>query len=327
MNDFILDEKKQKVLLLIVGPTAVGKTDLCIKLAKMLDTEIVSADSRQFYRELGIGTAKPSPEEMDGVVHHFIDSHSIAEYYSAGDFERDAIRLLEDDIFKRKSVAIMTGGSGFFIKAITDGLDEMPEAPIELRNELMQRLENEGVEVLANELRKLDPVYCETADLQNSQRVVRALEVCLSTGKPFSSFHKKQETRNKIQEARNKEQEVRNFKIVKIALERPREELYDRINRRMDLMLEAGLVDEAKSVIEFREHNALQTVGYKEVYEYLDGNYGYETMVELLKRNSRRYAKRQLTWFRNQDEFVWFHANDFEGIWRYIESQISESDD
>lgn len=320
MNDFNLDEKKQKVLLLIVGPTAVGKTDLCIKLAKMLDTEIVSADSRQFYRELSIGTAKPSPEEMGGVVHHFIDSHSIAEYYSAGDFERDAIRLLEDDVFKRKSVAIMTGGSGFFIKAITDGLDEMPEVPIELRNELMQRLENEGVEVLANELRKLDPVYCETADLQNSQRVVRALEVCLSTGKPFSSFHKKQETRNKIQE-------VRNFKIVKIALERPREELYDRINRRMDLMLEAGLVDEAKSVIEFREHNALQTVGYKEVYEYLDGNYDYEMMVQLLKRNTRRYAKRQLTWFRNQDEFTWFHANDFDEIWRYIVERISKSDE
>lgn len=313
MNDFDLDEKKQKVLLLIVGPTAVGKTDLCIKLAKMLDTEIVSADSRQFYRELSIGTAKPTTEEMNGVIHHFIDSHSIAEYYSAGDFERDAIRLLENDIFKRKSVAIMTGGSGFFIKAITDGLDEMPEAPINLRNELMQRLESEGVEVLAEELKKLDPVYCETADLQNSQRVVRALEVCLSTGKPFSSFHKKQETKN-----------LRNFRIIKIALERPREELYDRINRRMDLMLDAGLMDEAKSVIAFREHNALQTVGYKEIYEYLDGNYDHETMVQLLKRNTRRYAKRQLTWFRNQDEFNWFHADDFDGIRRFIIELISE---
>ncbi|MCU0326130.1 MAG: tRNA (adenosine(37)-N6)-dimethylallyltransferase MiaA [Spirosomaceae bacterium] len=307
MNDFDLDEKKQKVLLLIVGPTAVGKTDLCIKLAKMLDTEIVSADSRQFYRELSIGTAKPSTEEMNGVIHHFIDSHDITQYYSAGDFERDAIRLLEDDIFKRKSVVIMTGGSGFFIKAITDGLDEMPEAPIELRSELMQRLENEGVEVLASELKRLDPLYCETADLQNSQRVVRALEVCLSTGKPFSSFHKKQETKNR-----------RNFRIIKIAIERPREELYDRINRRMDLMLETGLVDEAKSVMAFREHNALQTVGYKEVYEYLDGKYDYQTMVELLKRNTRRYAKRQLTWFRNQDEFNWFHADDFDAICQFI---------
>lgn len=178
-------------LIIIVGPTAVGKTDLCVKLAKAFDTEILSCDSRQFYQELSIGTAKPTPEEMDGVIHHFVDSHSINEYYSAGDFERDAIKLLENDIFKRKKVAIMTGGSGLFVKAITDGLDEMPEAPLALREELMQRLEKGELETMAEELRQLDPEYCETADLQNSQRVVRALEVCLSTGRPFSSFHKK----------------------------------------------------------------------------------------------------------------------------------------
>jgi tRNA dimethylallyltransferase len=296
-------------LIIIVGATAVGKTDLCIRLAQKLDTEIISADSRQFYRELSIGTAKPSPEEMQGVVHHFIDSHSINEYYSAGDFERDVIELLENDIFKRNKTAILTGGSGFFIKAITDGLDDMPEAPLEVREKLSQRLENEGLSSLVEELKILDPDYCRTADLQNSQRVVRALEVCLSTNRSFSSFH--------LQDAVK-----RSFNIIKIGIDRPREELYERINRRMDLMLQNGLVEEAKSVIKYRNHNALQTVGYKEVYEYLDGQYDYETMVQLLKRNSRRYAKRQLTWFRNQDEFKWFAADDFDGIWHFIENEI-----
>ena len=294
-------------MILLVGPTAVGKTDLSIRLAHLLNTEIISADSRQFYQELSIGTAKPNIEEMDGITHHFIDSHSIADYYSAGDFERDAIRVLEGDIFKRKDVAIMTGGSGLFVKAITDGLDDMPEAPLEIRENLMKRLETEGLEVLAEELQKLDPEYCATADLLNSQRVVRALEVCLSTGRPFSEFHKK----NKIE---------RSFQFIKIGIERPREELYNRINRRMDLMLTNGLVDEVKSVAAFRNHNALQTVGYKEVFEYLDGAYDYPTMVELLKRNSRRYAKRQMTWFKNQDNFQWFNAEDFEGVFRYVQS-------
>ena len=294
-----------KYLILIVGPTAVGKTALCVRLAKLLNTEIISADSRQFYQELSIGTAKPSNDEMDGVMHHFIDSHSISAYYSAGDFERDAVRLLEEDIFQRKDVAIMTGGSGLFIKALTDGLDEMPEAPLGLREELMQRLSNEGVDVLAEALKVLDPIYYETVDLQNSQRVVRALEVCLSTGKPFSEFHKKEKVK-------------RSFQVIKIGIERPREELYERINQRMDIMLAEGLMEEVKGLMDYRHHNALQTVGYKEVFEYLDGKYDYKMMVELLKRNSRRYAKRQLTWFKNQDDFKWFEANDFEGITQFI---------
>lgn len=299
-----------KYLILLVGPTAVGKTDLSIRLAQELNTEIISADSRQFYKELSIGTAKPTTKEMYGIKHHFIDSHSIETYYSAGDFERDVIKLLEGDIFKRKDLAIITGGSGLFVKAITDGLDDMPEAPLALRENLMQRLENEGVEVLAEELRKLDPEYAATADLQNSQRVVRALEVCLSTGKPFSEFHKKTKA-------------ARSFEFIKIGIERPREELYDRINRRMDIMLANGLMEEVKGLTNYRNHNALQTVGYKEVFEFLDGAYDYPTMVELLKRNSRRYAKRQMTWFKNQDDFQWFSAEDFEGICRYIKSEIS----
>ena len=271
-------------LIIIAGPTAVGKTQLCVKLAKLLDTEIVSSDSRQFYRELSIGTAKPTPAEMAGVVHHFVDSHNINEYYSAGDFERDAVKLLEENIFKRKQVAIMTGGSGLFIKAITDGLDEMPDAPLALRETLMQRLNNGELYDMVEELQRLDPKYCQTADLQNSQRVVRALEVCLSTGKPFSSFHKKAPIE-------------RNFNIIKIGIERPREELYDRINLRMDLMMKNGLLEEVKGLIDYRHHNALQTVGYKEVFDYLDGNCDYGTLADLLKRNSRRYAKRQMTWF------------------------------
>lgn len=298
-----------KYLILLVGPTAVGKTDLSIKLAHLLRTEIISADSRQFYQELSIGTAKPSIEEMNGITHHFIDSHSIADYYSAGDFERDAIRILEEDIFKRKNVAIMTGGSGLFVKAITESLDDMPEAPLEIRETLMKRLETEGVEALAKELQKLDPEYYATADLQNSQRVVRALEVCLSTGRPFSEFHKK----SKVE---------RSFQFIKIGIERPREELYDRINHRMDIMLANGLVDEVKSLALFRNHNALQTVGYKEVFEYLDGVYDYNKMIELLKRNSRRYAKRQMTWFKNQDNFQWFNAEDFEGVYAYIKQEL-----
>ncbi len=303
---------QNKYLVIIVGPTAVGKTDLCVQLAKIFQTEVISADSRQFYQELSIGTAKPSPEELDGVKHHFIDSHSIANYYSAGDFERDAIRLLENDLFQKKDIVFMTGGSGLFIKAITDGLDEMPEAPLALRENLMQRLQDGALEQMVEELRSLDPTYCQNADLQNSQRVIRALEVCLSTGKPFSSFHSNQKVK-------------RNFNIIKIGIERPREELYDRINKRMELMLAKGLVDEVRAVSEYRNHNALQTVGYKEVFDYFDQKYDYPTMVELLKRNSRRYAKRQMTWFKNQDHFTWFSPDQWKVIAHFIESTISKS--
>jgi len=298
-----------KTLIIIAGPTAVGKTDLCVKIAKFLGTEVVSADSRQFYRELAIGTAKPTLEEMDGVKHHFINSHSIQDYYSVGDFERDCLAVLAE-IFQKKDIAILTGGSGMFIKMITDGIDEMPEADLALRQNLALRLENEGLEVLANDLKNLDPIYYAQVDIQNTQRVLRALEVCMATGQPFSSFRKNQKVE-------------RPFKMIKIGLERPREELYARIDKRMDIMLANGLEAEAKSVIDFREHYALKTVGYREIYEQLDGEYDREEMVRLLKRNSRRYAKRQMTWFKNQDEFHWFDAKDEEGILRYIESTLT----
>lgn len=294
-----------KLLIVIAGPTAVGKTDFCVRLAQALKTEVISADSRQFYRELSIGTAKPSEAELQGVPHHFVNSHSIATLYSAGAFERDALAVL-DTLFKTKDAVLLTGGSGLYIKAVCEGLDDLPETPPELRSALMQRLETEGLDVLQAQLQTLDPVYCTQNDLQNTQRVVRALEVCLLTGKPYSSFREHQPAQ-------------RPFKIVQIALDRSREELYARIDSRTDVMLAAGLIDEVRSLVDYRSHNALQTVGYKEVFDYLEGLYDYAEMVRLLKRNSRRYAKRQITWFKHQGNFKWFWANDFEGVLSYIQ--------
>lgn len=297
---------KIKYVVLVVGPTAVGKTELCVQLAHHLKTEIVSCDSRQFYKELSIGTAKPSADEMGGIVHHFIDSHSVVQHYSAGDYERDALALLAA-LFEKHDMVIVTGGSGLFVKALTDGLDEMPTAALSIREKLMERLEVEGVDILANELKEKDSAYAETVDLKNSQRVVRALEVIAATGRPFSDFHQKTK-------------QNREFRWIKIGLEREREQLYQRINQRMDVMLENGLIEEVKSLTAFRHHNALQTVGYKEVFDYLDGIYDYTTMVELLKRNSRRYAKRQMTWFKNQDTFAWFSPVEFEKIIDFIKT-------
>ncbi|RRA97690.1 tRNA (adenosine(37)-N6)-dimethylallyltransferase MiaA [Larkinella rosea] len=294
-----------KLLLVIAGPTAVGKTSLCVRLAKALQTEVVSADSRQLYRELSIGTAKPTLEEMQGVRHHFVDSHSILEPVSAGQYEREALAIL-DELFQEKEVVILSGGTGLYIDAVCFGLDDVPQAEPELRAELMQRLETGGLAPLQQQLRELDPVYAETADLQNSQRVVRALEVVLSSGKPYSSFRKKEST-------------PRPFRTVFIALDRPRDELYKRIDRRMDEMLDHGLLEEVRSLLPYRQLTALQTVGYKEVFGYLDGDYDYEEMVRLLKRNSRRYAKRQLTWFRNQGSYRWFGAEEYEEILKLVE--------
>ncbi len=278
-----------KTLLVIAGPTAVGKTAFCVALAKKLQTEVVSADSRQFYRELSIGTAKPSPEEMQGVPHHFIDSLSITQSYTAGQYERDCLLLL-DRLFVEKDTVILTGGSGLFLKVVTDGMDELPDPNPEIRQVLQQRLQAEGLESLSDQLRHLDPIHHERVDKKNPQRVIRALEVCLSTGQPYSSFHTGQKAE-------------RPFCCQKICLTRPRNELYARIDARMDAMLAAGLVEEARSLLPFRHHNALQTVGYQEVFPYLDGTYDYAELVRLLKRNSRRYAKRQMTWFRNQGDF------------------------
>ncbi|GAA4300604.1 tRNA (adenosine(37)-N6)-dimethylallyltransferase MiaA [Nibribacter koreensis] len=302
---------QDKYLIVVVGPTAVGKTDLCVQLAKQFETDVLSMDSRQFFRELSIGTAKPSPEEQQGVTHHFVNSHSIQEEYNAGAFEQDALALLED-LFQEHQVVIATGGSGLYVRALCEGLDEMPEVEPGLREKLMTRLEEEGLDPLRQELQELDPVYAQQVDLQNPQRVIRALEVCLSSGQPYSSFRTQASLRS------------RNFKTIKIGLTRDREELYQRINQRMDLMLAQGLLEEVKSVLPYQHHQAMQTVGYTELFDYLAGKYDFEEAVRLLKRNSRRYAKRQLTWFRRDDEITWFHPAQQQEILAFIQQRIIE---
>lgn len=289
-------KEKLPTLLVIAGPTAVGKTALCVELAQKLHTEIISADSRQFYRELSIGTAKPTQEEQGGIKHHFIDSHSIQEYFSPGDFEREALILLQK-LFQQHEVVILTGGSGLYIKALLEGLDEMPEVDLALREQLMQQLSSEGIGPLWEQLQRLDPAYAAQVDQQNPQRIVRALEVCLSTSKPYSDFRKKQSA-------------DRPFQSIKICLDRPREELYARIDQRMDQMLAQGLVQEAIKYQDFQHLYALKTLGYKEVYGHLRGEYDEAEMIRLLKRNSRHYAKKQLTWFKHQGEFKFMHPDE-----------------
>ncbi|QDK78213.1 tRNA (adenosine(37)-N6)-dimethylallyltransferase MiaA [Spirosoma sp. KCTC 42546] len=289
-----------KTLLVVAGPTAVGKTAIGVQLAQILQTAVVSADSRQLYRELSIGTAKPTPAEMEGVQHHFISSHSINDPVNAGRYERECLDLL-NELFQKNDIVILSGGTGLYINAVCFGLDDIPSVEPSLREHLFARLQQEGLAVLQAELRKVDPVYAQSADLQNPIRVTRALEVCLTTGLPYSSFRKQQSAE-------------RPFRSVLVALDRPREELYARIDTRMDDMLSAGLVNEVQSLLPYRHLPALQTVGYQEVFPYLDGLYDYDEMVRLLKRNSRRYAKRQLTWFRNQGNYTWVSPHDVEGI-------------
>ncbi|WP_092791428.1 tRNA (adenosine(37)-N6)-dimethylallyltransferase MiaA [Algoriphagus hitonicola] len=295
-------------LILVVGPTAVGKTDLCLNLAKKFDTEILSSDSRQFYREMEIGTAKPSPEILNQVPHHFINSLSIWEDYDVKRFEQDALKLL-DQLFDKKKVVIMTGGSGLFADAITEGLDEIPEIPKEFREEVIRDFEQKGLEFLQEELARLDPKYFAQVDQKNPQRLMRGIEVVRATEKPFSSFRQKAKVN-------------RPFQTIKIGLYRDRAELYQRIDQRMDEMLNQGLADEARNLFPFKHLNALQTVGYQEIFGYLEGNYSWDEAVRLLKRNSRRYAKRQLTWFRKDPEIQWFIPEQEAEIEEFIAAQI-----
>jgi len=281
------------VLLTIAGPTAVGKTALCVALAQQFNTEVVSADSRQFFRELSIGTAKPTEAEMQGVSHHFINSHSIAEEYSAGRYATDCLALL-DELFTKHTLVILTGGSGLYLQAVTDGLDELPAVDPAVRAQLQDELARYGLPHLVEELALTDPVTHARIDRQNHQRVVRALEITRGTGQPFSSFH-----------TQGQGIDGRPFRVVKVALTREREELYQRINLRVEHMLAAGLLDEVKSVLPYRHHHALQTVGYQEIFGFLDGEYDWPEAVRLLQRNTRRYAKRQLTWLRRDPAYQW----------------------
>jgi len=300
----------ENCLLVIAGPTAVGKTALCVTLAQQLGTEVVSADSRQFFRELSIGTAKPTPAEMQGVPHHFIDSHSITETYNAGQYEADCLALL-DQLFQRHSVVILTGGSGLYLQAVTEGLDALPPANPGLRAQLQQLLVTQGLAPLVEELAEVDPVTYARIDRQNPQRVLRALEVTRSTGQPFSSFH------GATPKA------PRPFRTVKVALERPREKLYQRIDQRVDDMLAAGLLAEVEGLLPYRHHNALQTVGYQELFGYLAGEYDWAEAVRLLKRNTRHYAKRQLSWLRRDPAYQWLPASAALGS---IQSLISATE-
>lgn len=296
-------------LVVIVGPTAVGKTAISIELAQRLGCEVLSADSRQFFKEMSIGTAKPTAEEMRGVPHHFINFLPVEAEMSAGDFELMVLEKL-GDLFSERNVALMVGGSGLYVKAVCEGMSDMPLAPREIRDQLMRELEQDGLEKLLGELKQKDPEYFGSVDHDNYQRVVRALEMIRFTGEPFSNF-------------RRGEKSARNFEIITIGLEMDRETLYERINRRVDAMLEQGLLNEAKQLYPRRHLNALQTVGYKEIFDYLDGLHDWDEAVRLIKRNTRRYAKRQMTWFKKDPDIKWFHPDNFEEVMKYLKSRIN----
>jgi tRNA dimethylallyltransferase len=283
-------------VVILLGPTAVGKTDYSIELAHHFGSPIISCDSRQLFRQMSIGTAVPSPEQLSRVKHYFIHSHSVEQYYTAGKYEVEALALVEE-LFRSHKTLIMTGGSGLYIDAFCKGLDDFPKVDRELRKSLTARLKKGELESLQMELKMLDPESYDSIDISNGQRVIRALEVTIGTGRKFSSF-KTGRTRK------------RDFEIVKIGLTRPREVLYDRIDRRVDMMMEAGLVEEVQSLVQYRDMPALKTVGYKEIFDYLDGNHSLEEAVRLIKRNTRHYAKRQLTYWGRDEEIKWLEIGN-----------------
>lgn len=300
---------EKKTLIAVLGATAVGKTSMAIEIAKALETEIVSFDSRQFFKELNIGTAKPSANELNEVKHHFIDHLSISEEYNASKFEKEALQFLEP-FFKEKDQVVFCGGSGMYIDAVTSGFDEqLPSADENIRAELNLQLEEHGITVLQEQLKALDPEFYQKIDLQNSKRLLRAIEVCLITKKPYSHFRKGLK-------------KTRPFEIIKIGLEMEREQLYERINIRVDQMIKDGLLEEVKALTNFKDKNALKTVGYQELFNYLKGEWDLNFAIEKIKINSRRYAKRQLTWFKKDPEIEWFHPSDKIQIIEYLRKRI-----
>ncbi len=299
----------QKHLLVIAGPTAIGKTCLSIKLAQRLGTSILSCDSRQFFKEMSIGTAKPCSDELSSAPHLFVDHLSIADNYTVGDYEREALEVL-DNIFEQKDAAIMVGGSGLYAKAVCHGLDNFPPIATDIRVGIVAKYEQNGLSFLQELLKKLDPNYYSQVDLNNPQRLIRALEVCVGTGKAYSSF-------------RGKSNVNRSFNTIKIGLSMDRCRLYERINKRVDKMMGTGLLEEAKKLYPFRHFNALQTVGYKELFGYFDGSHSLDKAVELIKRNTRRYAKRQMTWFRKDPNISWFHPLDVGNILTFVGKRMN----
>jgi len=293
-----------KTLIVITGPTAVGKTDLCMEIAGRFDIPIINADSRQLFRELRIGTASPTPEQLAKVRHYFVGTLNIGDYYSASMYEQDVMTLL-GQLFKTSDYALLSGGSMMYIDAVCNGIDDIPTVDEKTRTLMKRRLAEEGLEKLVEELRRIDPEHYEVVDRQNPRRVVHALEICHMTGQTYTSFRKA-------------EKKQRPFEIIKIGLNREREELYNRINRRVDSMMEQGLLKEAEEMLPYRQANALNTVGYKELFSYFDGIWELDEAVERIKGNTRRYARKQLTWFKRDQQMKWFHHDEQEQIMKYI---------
>jgi len=296
--------ESNKYLIVVAGPTAVGKTALCVQLALHFHTEIISADSRQFYQGMAIGTAQPSIQEKQGIPHNFIDFLPIQGSYSAGKFEKDVLSKLIY-LFNTYQYVVLTGGSGLYIQAVCQGLVDMPLVDMKLREQLNARLQQEGLGSLCQELAMRDPIYYQKVDRHNPQRVIRALEICITTGQPYSSLYTKQP-------------DTRPFQCIQIGLWRDRAVLYERINQRVEKMLEQGLLEEATALYPYKTYNALQTVGYQELFGYLTGDYDLGEAIRLIKRNTRRYAKRQLTWFRKIPAIHWLEPDNFEAIIKYI---------
>lgn len=298
-----------KNLIVLIGPTGVGKTELSLSIAEKFHTCIVSADSRQLYADLKIGTAAPTPDQLARVPHHFVGTLQLTDYYSAAQYEAEVMTKLEE-LFQKHEVVVLTGGSMMYVDAICKGIDDIPTVDAETRELILQRYEKEGLEQLCAELKILDPAYYQIVDLKNPKRVIHALEICYMTGKTYTSFR----TRN------TKE---RPFRIIKIGLNRNREELYDRINRRVDKMMKEGLLTEAKSVFEYKNQNSLNTVGYKEMFMYLDGEWTLDFAIEKIKQNSRIYSRKQMTWFKRDADITWFHPDQKEEIINHINNLLS----
>ena len=295
-------------LVVLIGPTGVGKTELSLSLAEILHTPIINADSRQLFRDLPIGTAAPTEAQQQRVRHYFVGTLGLTDYYSAAQYETDVLRLL-DDLYSQHPYALLTGGSMMYIDAVCKGIDDIPTVDEETRRLMWERYEEVGLEQLCKELKLLDPEYYNLVDHKNPKRVIHALEICYMTGKPYSSF-------------RTSQPKARPFDILKIGLRREREELYERINRRVDQMITDGLVEEARKVIAYRHTNALNTVGYKEIFKYIDGSWTLETAVEKIKQNTRIYSRKQMTWFRRDESIHWFHPDETEAIKKLIEKEI-----
>ena len=299
----------KNTLIVLIGPTGVGKTELGLSIAEHFKTCIVSADSRQLYADLKIGTAAPTPDQLARVPHHFVGTLRLTDYYSAAQYEAEVMVKLEE-LFQQNDVVVLTGGSMMYVDAICKGIDDIPTVDKETRELMIQRYEEEGLEKLCSELKLLDPEYYQIVDLKNPKRVIHALEICYMTGKTYTSF-------------RTREIKKRPFRIIKIGLTREREELYNRINRRVDEMMEKGLLEEARSVAKYKHLNSLNTVGYKEIFKYIDGEWPLDFAIEKIKQNSRIYSRKQMTWFKRDTEISWFHPEKKEEIMNHIKNLLS----